>query len=183
IFIAPAGTYYIMVHGVSETASGNFTLSLSCEAISSTDINAVISWNTACGEREGELEFFNAGTSDLAGAYPITVSENGSFSLSVDISGNYDIFLKVDGYLAVDEPDVLLQGNNLDIVFDTPIPGDITGSNAVGLPDFSAFSAAYGLNAGSPGFNPLADFNCDGAINLQDFSVFSTNYGANGVEP
>ncbi len=182
-FTAPAGTYYIMVHGGSENATGNFTLSLTCEAISSTAINGVISWNTSCGEREGELEFFNAGTSDLAGAYPITVSENGSFALSVDISGNYDLYLKVDGYLAVVEQDVLLQGNNLDIAFDTPIPGDITGSNVVGLPDFSAFSAAYGINAGSPGFNPLADLNCDGAINLQDFSVFSTNYGANGVEP
>lgn len=182
-FVAIPGVYHIMVHGSSEDESGNFALSLSCEPVLETHLNGTVAWNSDCGQRDCVVDFYDSVTSILAASQDIVISENGSFSIELDITGSYDIYLKIDGYLAVSELNVDFDGDPINLFFDTPSPGDITGSNAIGLPDFSAFSTAYGSEIGASGYNPLADFNCDGTISLQDFSVFSSNYGLTGLGP
>lgn len=182
-FIAGPGLYFIMVHGTAPNETGNYTLSVSCEPVSEITINGIVTWNSACGERAGEIELYEAGTASLATSENIVVSNSGTFSANPELIGTFDIFLKISGFLAVSELGVALNGSPIEIGFDTPIPGDLTGSNTIGLPDFSAFSTAYDSESGSTEYNILADFNCDGLINLQDFSVFSSNYGLSGVDP
>jgi len=182
-FIADPGAYYIMVHGTSTAESGSFALSVTCDPILATSLTGLVTWNVDCGARDGEIELYETGTAILAGSQEVVISEGGTFSADFELLGSFDIYLKVDGFLAVSESTVVLDTNPMDILFDPLPPGDLSGSNTVGLPDFSSFSSAYGSGAGSPGFNVLADFNCDGAIDLQDFSIFSTNYGSSGAEP
>lgn len=182
-FVATPGEYHIMVHGSSEDESGNFSLLVACEPVLETSLSGTVAWNSDCGERDGLIEFYDSATANLAASQDVVISANGSFSTGLEVTGSFDIYLKIDGFLSVSELNVDFDGNPIEIVFDTPLAGDLTGSNAIGLPDFSAFSSAYGSEVGTPGYNPLADFNCDGAVDLQDFSVFSSNYGISGVAP
>jgi uncharacterized protein (DUF2141 family) len=54
--------------------------------------------------------------------------------------------------------------------------GDINGDAQVDGPDFSAFSATYGLLAGNAAFNAAFDINGDGQIDGVDFGAFSGRF-------
>jgi hypothetical protein len=42
--------------------------------------------------------------------------------------------------------------------------------------DFAQFSATFLLGEGSPGYNPLADCDCNGVINGLDFACFASGF-------
>jgi hypothetical protein len=54
---------------------------------------------------------------------------------------------------------------------------DLNGDQVVGLPDFNAFRAVFGLTSDDPSYNEAADFTGDGAIGLPDFNVFRRFFG------
>ncbi|WP_165224287.1 dockerin type I domain-containing protein [Aquisphaera insulae] len=49
--------------------------------------------------------------------------------------------------------------------------GDVNGDGTVDPSDLRAFAVAFPSRAGSPNFNPAADFNRDGVINAKDARV------------
>ncbi|MCA1761928.1 MAG: hypothetical protein LC664_02865 [Flavobacteriales bacterium] len=180
VFTASPGTYYILVHGFSNTQIGNFELSVICESIEDNAISGSVNWNSDCGSRDATLELYETGTSNFAAGYTVIVASDGSFSATVNESGLHDLYLKVDGYLSKVQNGIMLSAGSNAVNFGSITPGDLTGNDAIGIGDFSGISSAYGTDSGDAGFNPLADFNCDGSINIQDYSSFSSNYGSVG---
>jgi hypothetical protein len=148
-----------------------------------TDISGTIEWDGDCGMRSGTIELYNEGTSSFQGEYPIEVAEDGSFEAVTLRAGIFDLYVKVDGYLQKVVEGVTLNTGPNEVSVPALTPGDISGNNAVGIQDFSAFSAAYGTSQGDPEYDGLADMNCDGEIGIQDFSTFSSNYGLSGDTP
>jgi hypothetical protein len=55
--------------------------------------------------------------------------------------------------------------------------GDDDGSDQVGLADFAAFRATFGLDVDDAGFNSGLDANRDGSIGLTDFATFRSGFG------
>ena len=54
---------------------------------------------------------------------------------------------------------------------------DYNNDGAVGIPDFNAFRARFGLTDTDPGFDPAVDHNGDGAVGIPDFNVFRSYFG------
>ncbi|MCA1800219.1 MAG: hypothetical protein LC650_02905, partial [Actinobacteria bacterium] len=80
IFTAPAGTYYIMVHGFGATTSGDFTLSVSCESpepVCDADGGFIgfadeSDAQTVCADDAGSIEVIQSGATGEAFAWVIT---------------------------------------------------------------------------------------------------------------
>jgi hypothetical protein len=54
---------------------------------------------------------------------------------------------------------------------------DFNTDDAVGIPDFAVFRAAFGTSCADPGYNPDVDLNSDCAIGLPDFNIFRSFFG------
>lgn len=62
------------------------------------------------------------------------------------------------------------------------IIGDITGPNGwpdgqVNMRDIARVARAFGSSAGSPNWNPNADFNNDGIVDMKDIALVARNFG------
>ncbi|MCA1761930.1 MAG: hypothetical protein LC664_02875 [Flavobacteriales bacterium] len=143
-------------------------------------VDGSVNWNSSCDDRAAELDLYEAGTANFVASYDVIVDTDGNFSVAVSETGSHDLYLKVEGYLSKVQNGVVLSAGANAANFGTITPGDLTGNNAIGIGDFSGISSAYGTDEGDPGFNVLADFNCDETINIQDYSSFSSNYGSVG---
>jgi len=60
--------------------------------------------------------------------------------------------------------------------------GDSDDNNRVDIVDFSILAMTFNRAEGAEGFDPRADFNCDGAVNILDFSLLAENFNQGGDE-
>ncbi|HKL02741.1 MAG TPA: ThuA domain-containing protein, partial [Cryomorphaceae bacterium] len=133
-------------------------------------LNGSVNWNTLCGARSGLLSIYDSGSQNPIEAFELEVSEDGEFVLSDLPIGTFDLYIKVEGFLQKVAIDIAIEAEPTAVDFGTLTPGELSGDNAISVPDFSGFSTAYGTAEGDSNFNQLADFNCDGAINISDYS-------------
>ncbi len=62
----------------------------------------------------------------------------------------------------------------------TLLEGDAWNDNRIDVHDLSILGAAYGTSAGSPGFDPRADFDEDDTIGADDLALLRANWGRHG---
>lgn len=111
-----------------------------------------------------------------------TTDQNGSFSCLGFLPRSYLVCAKHSHTLQACTSVTLEAGvNNVD--FGLLREGDADGDNCVGLIDFSALAATFGLCVGTPGFDARADFDNSGCVVLMDFSLLAVNFGACGDSP
>jgi hypothetical protein len=121
----------------------------------------------------------------LVEQYNITVDQNGDFSTPASgvTPGNYDVFVKVEGYLQKGFDNVSIGSGSNNLVVGSIIGGDLNGDNAVTAADGTVASDAFLSTTADPNFNPIADYNCDGAITAADVTVISASFLMTGDEP
>lgn len=142
-----------------------------------------ISWNEACGSRNGVLYFYEPGTDALIESIELEIPQDGTFDIGQLPTPSLDAFLKLEGYLQKAIYSVEVNEPLIGLDFGSLTPGEISGDNLVGAADFSIFSSSYGAVEGNSNYNILADINCDSAINIADYAIFSANYGLIGDQP
>ncbi len=162
------------------------TVTPDCDCVgtpTSASLTGTGSWNSDCGPRDMTIDFYSPGTDVLEISYSTLISAAGTFSIAEIPVGTFDIYIKIDGYLADGYLGyVLIDGpNNLLMV--SPIPGDLNGDNGVNIVDLSVVNGAFGSTTGAPNFNPLADMNCDGGVNIIDVSILNGSFGLTGDNP
>lgn len=57
------------------------------------------------------------------------------------------------------------------------VVGDLNGDGHVDPADLSILSSTWTKSLNDPGFNPEADFNCDGTINIVDLLALAGHWG------
>ncbi len=179
-------TYYIAVTGYYATGSssswqGNFGLSIEGSCAGSTLTGTVSNWNSDCGGRPATVKLYEPGTATMVASYNTTVAGDGTFSVDGVEVGTFDIIVKVAGYLAKGTQDVILASGDNNMALGTIKFGDFNGNNTVDIFDISTFSSAFGSQDGNPGYNELADYNCDGAVVLFDLSAINQTYAGGPV--
>ena len=106
----------------------------------------------------------------------------GAFTLPLVPAGAYVLAVKGDRWLKAADLVDATNGNVSGLHFSLA-GGDADNSNTVDVLDFGVLVNAYGgdvLRPGS-GYDPTADFNCDGLTDVLDFGVLVNNYGAMGA--
>lgn len=160
----------------------NDTVNADCECVGDpVDGALIVSFDVDCAD-DYTVELYEPGTANLVTTVTGSVAGS-SFTATGLPAGTYDVFVKLNKHLKKGFADITITSGSTSLSGGTFIPGDVTGNNAIGIADFSAFSAAYGTADGDASFNPSADLNCDDAISLPDFSIFSSNFGTDGEEP
>lgn len=146
-------------------------------------IAGTVDWDFDCGERSLDVDVYEAGTNNSIGSYSATISAEGTFEIEVTEFGTYDIYVKVEGYLAtsISDTEVAVGLNILD--FGSIQAGDLNGDNGVNIIDFSILNGAFGTSSGDSNFNPIADLNCDGGVNIVDVSILNGGFGMTGDAP
>lgn len=164
----------------------NDTVSLECECVGdmiTAPLSGTADWLSECGSNEMTISFYQSGSNSLVDIFATSIASDGSFSIASVPTGNYDIYVKIDGYLQKGyfNQEISNGGNNLSLGSFTN--GDLNGDNGINIVDFSTLSSAFGTSIGNPNFNPLADLNCDNGINIVDFSILSIGFGLSGDSP
>lgn len=59
-----------------------------------------------------------------------------------------------------------------------PCPGDINGDGVIELSDLALLLAAFGTQAGDPGFNASADLDVNGVVELSDLATLLAGFGS-----
>src|SRR5690606_12392433 len=130
-------------------------------------IEASVTWLSACGERDALVELYLPGTNQLAYQYNVTINSMGQFQIDGVPLGEYDVYLKVNGYLTktigIQEVTTNTEFNFLAIT-----PGDLNGDNLVNINDLSLINLSCAKTSEDEAYNILADLNCDGAVNILD---------------
>lgn len=140
-----------------------------------------LSLENTCLPESAELELYDSETGEWIQTYESTGLVESTYTFEISESGNYDLYLKVSGFLNELLPNQTL-GDGNEISFGNLIAGDFNNDNSVGIADFSVFASAYGLSAGDEGFQEVLDIDCSNSIGIGDFSSFSVNYGLDGDE-
>ena len=101
-------------------------------------------------------------------------------------SGTYNVGVKGPRWLEYVFHNITIGAGttNLSLPNDHPflLGGDAVDDNIVDIADFSLVTSAYGSDYSIPssGYNPAADFNCDGSVDIGDFGLIADNYGQVG---
>jgi hypothetical protein len=122
------------------------------------------------------------------------IAADGSFSFSATgvPAGTYDVYLKPDNYLARRVGDVSIGAGATNIAITNMVPGDIdvAEDNQINGSDVSVIINAYntaldadGLGNPSPGYNPIANLNCDGFVDALDLSLLIFFFPSSGDSP
>ncbi len=164
----------------------NDTLDDFCQCIGvpiPSEVEGSVDWDSDCGDRDVEITIYTPGTNNLIATYSSLLSSVGSFDIEEIEIGNFDIYLKVEGFLATSIASVEFTPglNNLD--FGSIQPGDLNGDNGVNIIDVSVVNGAFGSSVGDGNFNHLADMNCDGGVNIIDVSILNGGFGMTGAHP
>jgi len=141
-----------------------------------------LSLENTCLPESAELELYDSETGEWIQTYESSGLVESTYSFEISESGNYDLYLKVSGFLNELLPNQTL-GDGNEISFGYLIAGDFNADNSIGIADFSLFASAYGLNVGDDGFQEVLDIDCSNSIGIGDFSSFSSNYGLDGDQP
>ena len=61
--------------------------------------------------------------------------------------------------------------------------GDINNDNMIDIVDFNFLKNSFGRQTSDPGYNPNAEFTCDGIVNIRDANLLRANFGTTGAPP
>ncbi len=128
------------------------------------------------------VQIYETGSSELVSETESEISLSEPTAVSIPSQGEYDVYLKLDGYLQKAFTNVSID-QNLALAVGNLIGGDFDNSNGINVSDFTAFAPAFGSEDGDEIFDLLYDLNCDGGINVTDFTIFGSNFGLVGDEP
>lgn len=165
----------------------NDTIAADCTCIGEYDAASLAVstiWDSNCMQRDLNVKFFAPGDTIMLYSFTTSINSNGSFSLSDTIAaGNYDIYAKLDGFLAKGFYDQSLSPGGNTLSLGTFEPGDLNNDNAVNLIDVTVLNTTFGMSEGDSNFNYLADSNCDGQVNIVDVSPQFVAFGQTGMQP
>ncbi len=143
-------------------------------------IHVIIPWNAVCGVRSVVITLYELGTTFISYGSMLEIDETGYVQTDEVPYGNYDVIVKVQGFLAIGIADFhLMSGDNL-LEITSMTGGDVNNNNAVNLSDISTLSAAFGSMATDSNYNLISDFNCNGIINFVDVSILGISFGMVG---
>lgn len=174
-------THVYAVHGSSEIAcvatAANFTLpTQTCPE--SASLSGNFNWTKRCVDRPGKVMMYDPGSDNLRACYDIVVNEDGEFSIDYPILGQFDMLIKIEGYLAKGFEGVTIANSVNNLECGGLIGGDINGDNYVNIADVSLLNLWYGLVL--PDEFPALDQSCDGYVNLSDVSLVNMSFGVQG---
>jgi len=154
--------------------------------------NAVITLN--CAPRNLRIRVYEQNTTNLLFTYLRSTDNNGDFDATLTglTPGDYDFYIKVEGYLQRKFENVNVSGGGPSIIVNALKPGDIAGGGApnnntglngsfndnfINSTDLSLLIGHYNSQAsvsnGTPSYNSRCDLNCDGVVDALDMSYLS----------
>ena len=112
------------------------------------------------------------------GGYSTLTGSAGDYILGPLPPGMYFVDVEMDSYLRAGEREFQVVAGQV-----TTLPpvvllgGECNGDDAINIVDAGTVSFSFGLHAGEPGFNPLADINNDGIVDIYDLVMIGNNFG------
>ncbi len=109
-----------------------------------------------------------------------TIIDAGSISVAQSLFTIGDVLDADDNPLAVGLAAgfrLEVNGGDLDLIYDGPLPGDANLDGTVSIADFAALQN----NFGQSGEWADGDFNGDGVVSIADFALLQNNFGAGGA--
>lgn len=165
-----------------DDAEGFVNTSCICQSISTANLVVNLPWwFDPCGPRILNIQLQNASTGIVEVNTNQSIEDGGLVALTDLPAGNYNIRIKVDGFLSERKLNQLLPGGITDVSFIATRRGDINGDNFVNIIDISLLNLSWASSAGSPTYNPLADLTCDGQVNIIDVSLLNAAFGQMGA--
>ena len=142
--------YYVAVFGgnsetgCSDSRAGTALPTILCDSLSTSSYTGSVDWLENCGRRNGEMKLYQTGTDIFLQSYLVIVGSNGLFGFENPPPGNYDIILKVDGYLSkgFSNIEIPLAGNLLEC--GSLSHGDLNGDGVVDIIDLSLILSLFG---------------------------------------
>ena len=166
----------------SDDAEGFVNTSCICQSISTANLVVnLLWWFDPCGPRILNIQLQNASTGIVEVNTTQSIEDGGLVALTDLPAGNYNIRIKVDGFLSERKLNQLLPGGITDVSFIATRRGDINGDNFVNIIDISLLNLSWASSEGSPTYNPLADLTCDGQVNIIDVSLLNAAFGQMGA--
>ena len=106
-----------------------------------------------------------------------------SYSFTGLQAGTYTVGVKGPKWLRKEYSNVVISSTASATVNVTLLGGDANNDNRVESQDFGIWASSVGGDAAIPGsgYDPQADFNCDGLVDMLDFDYLNSNNHTNGV--
>ncbi len=151
-----------------------------CDA-DETTISINTSGLAVCGEREVHVFVHDPVSGALISTLSTTLDE-GETLIDTDLApGEYDIFVRVDGYLSIGFESTTLDAGSNGLELSGLVRGDINLDDSINIVDISILNAAFNSQQGDLNYNPLADLDCSGSINIVDVSIVNPGFGLVGA--
>ncbi|NEN24162.1 cadherin [Cryomorpha ignava] len=162
--------------------TSNGTIHKVIDASAEIEIDASVTWLSACANRAAVVNFYQPATTLLAYQYDAIIDSLGQFQIIGAPLGVFDVFLKVNGYLTK-TLGIQTVTANTEFSFLAIIPGDLNGDNLININDLSLINLSFAKTSEDEDYNLLADLNCDGSVNILDISLFGASFGVAGDNP
>jgi hypothetical protein len=190
----PVGGPYTITF-TAEDACGNVSDCSITFSVTPQEVNVTAIINMACNVGAAvRIQVFPVGAvlnGDVVATFDAALDGSGQFTQSLIgvPSGNYDVVIKVERYLAkkVSNVDFTSSTTSPNVSISSVIPGDIAGpgfaDNIVGATDLSLLIFHYNTLLAGPNYNDRCDLNCDDKVDALDLSFLSFFYNTMGAAP
>jgi len=190
----PVGGPYTITF-TAEDACGNVSDCSITFSVTPQEVNVTAIINMACNVGAAvRIQVFPVGAvlnGDVVATFDAALDGSGQFTQSLTgvPSGNYDVVIKVERYLAkkVSNVDFTSSTTSPNVSISFVIPGDIAGpgfaDNIVGATDLSLLIFHYNTLLAGPNYNDRCDLNCDDKVDALDLSFLSFYYNTLGAAP
>lgn len=128
-------------------------------------------------------KFFTPGADVLNGTPEYTFTGNTTKSDGTAIfqcdgvaSGSYDIAGVSDHTLMNVSRDVVISTPSEVVDMGTLLEGNANNDDIIDISDFGILALSYNKQEGEAGYEPMADFDCNGIVNIHDFGLLAINY-------
>ena len=165
--------------GCSDSQAGTSLPIVLCDSLIVPSFIGSVPWNLNCGRRSGEVKLYETGNDIQLQSYSVFVLSNGLFEIENPPSGNFDMILKVDGFLPKGFSNVELPLTENLFDCGSLISGDVNNDGVINILDVSLIiSGFHGLIP--EGSLSTVDLNCDGIIDVLDISAIIATFGEIG---
>lgn len=109
-----------------------------------------------------------------------TLNSSNKFGTAFQTTGVHDVYVNAPRFLRKKLGSFDLQNGVVTAPAVTLNNGDVDGDESVTIFDYIEISNSFDLNAGDPGFLPLADLDGDQSVTIFDYIILSNNFDLNG---